>query len=125
MDSNAASTSTVISEESNKENIPPLPPDCKSNKAKGKGKKKKKKKPIQSKAKGKSFKKKSGGAKNRNPNRIPLTDITDLVNNSSTSTPSDQQELIIPLSDVPSPSIPRRKKKSSHTSSKSLRMGFR
>ncbi|CAL0303853.1 unnamed protein product [Lupinus luteus] len=123
MDSNAASTSTVISEESNKENIPPPPPDCKSNKAKGKGKKKKK--PIQSKAKGKSFKKKSGSGKKRNPKRIPLTDITDLVNNSSTSTPSDQQELNNPVSDVPSPSIPRRKKKPSHTSSKSLRMGFR
>lgn len=95
----ASASASVISEQSNKENIPP-PPVCK---AKGK------KNPIPVKVKVPSFK---GGIGNkRKPKRIPLADITQLFNNSEL--PHQQLNGVFPSISQMVPA------------SKTLRMGFR
>ncbi|KAK7257378.1 hypothetical protein RIF29_31316 [Crotalaria pallida] len=124
-----------ISEQGNKENIPP---SISNKTTKGKcNKKKKKKNPIQPKAT--SFKKGKSGNKQKSK-RVPLADITDLFNNSSTVTlrqqqqqhqqqqqqPSDSVAEVPSSSSAASSSIPlRRSTRVPPSKSKSLRMGFR
>ncbi|OIV99183.1 hypothetical protein TanjilG_19679 [Lupinus angustifolius] len=102
-------------EQNNKENVPPF---CNTMKAKFK------KSPISQKAKIPSFKSIGNGIQ-RKPKRIPLSDITDLFNNSSTFTISHHHRQINDLvSEIPSVSISRWRAQVA-SPSKSLRMGFR
>ncbi|CAL0328931.1 unnamed protein product [Lupinus luteus] len=102
-------------EQNNKENIPPF---CNTTKSKCR------KSPISQKPKIPSFKNTANGIQ-RKPKRIPLSDITDLFNNSSTFTISHHHRQINDLvSEIPSASISRWRIQVA-SPSKSLRMGFR
>ncbi|KAJ1415805.1 hypothetical protein SESBI_17868 [Sesbania bispinosa] len=112
MEATTTTIATVISDQNNKENVPPI---CNTSKGKSL---------IPHTAP--SFKNKKKCSK-RKPKRVPLADITALINNSATSTFNLTHQQQSAVSALPSdPSISRRKTVTPAVpGSKALRMSFR